>query len=161
MGLTTPSEGDINVEKYKMQFRTELTVETSSGIHLKATPGKTTTVLGSFKGDTEEILCELGNVKTMYFGSRDGYFNLLNTPDNLYDKDHPEIFWEAYNKPWLDEAIARGDIIMLATEPVGHAIYIYDDNGLISGLTGYGREIKYLESHGYVYDRAAHQMVRK
>ena len=98
---------------------------------------------------------------TMYFGPREGCFNLLNVPEDLYDPDHPEVFWEKYNKPWLDAAIARGDMIVLATEPIGRAIYIYDDNGLISGLTGYGREIKYLETHGYVYDRAAHQMVKK
>ena len=161
MGLTTPSEGDINVEKHKMQFRTELTVETSSGVRLKATPGKTTTVLGSYYPDTKRILPELGNVHTMYFGPRDGCFNLLNVPDELYRAKGPEGFWEEYNKPWLDAAIARGDMIVLATEPIGRAIYIYDDNGLISGLTGYGREIKYLETHGYVYDRAAHQMVKK
>ena len=78
VGLTTPSEGDINVEEYKMQFKTELERTTTSGVHLKAAPGKTTTVLGSYSADTKHILPELGNVHTTYFGPREGCFNLLN-----------------------------------------------------------------------------------
>lgn len=51
---------------------------------LEATPNKTTTVLGTYKSDTGAILDELGNVKSLDLGPRDGVFNLLNTPDELY-----------------------------------------------------------------------------
>ena len=39
----------------------------------------------------------------------DGGFNLLNTPDELYVS--PSQFWNEYNKPWLDNAIEKNDIL--------------------------------------------------
>ena len=94
---------------------------------------------------------------TMYFGPRDGCFNLLNVPKELYDVKGPERFWEEYNKPWLDAAIARGDIIVLATEPTQEVCY-FNDSKLGKQLTGFGREYQYLLDHGYYYDEITHQM---
>ena len=67
---------------------------------MKATPGKTTTILGTYADDTANILDELGNVKSMNFGPRDGGFNLLNTPDEIYELLGPEGFWEKVNWIW-------------------------------------------------------------
>jgi len=58
--------------------------QTTSGLKLTADPEKTTTVLGTFRDDTEAIIKELGLPKSTDFGPKKGGFNLLNTPDDLY-----------------------------------------------------------------------------
>ncbi len=70
---------------------------------------------------------------------------MLNTPDDLYIT--PNQFWNEYNKPFLDKAIARGDEIFMATPINNKTMYV--KNG--SALTGYGREYYYLLGHGYIY----------
>lgn len=85
--------------------------------------------------------------KSTDFSGNPGGFNLLNTPDDLYNKLGPEGFWNEYNKPFLDAAISRGDEIIMATP-------ITDTNLFLPGsteLTGYGREYFYLLEHGYEY----------
>ncbi len=47
---------------------TQLKYIPTSGVSLKATPGKTTTILGTYADDTGNILNELGNIKSMDFG---------------------------------------------------------------------------------------------
>lgn len=47
------------------------------------------------------------------FGPKPGGFNLLNVDTELTGDD----FWKAYNQPFLDEAVSRGDPIYLATVP--------------------------------------------
>lgn len=137
--------------------KTELDYTTTTGLKLKATPEKTTTILGTFKKDTKAIIGELGNIKSLDFGPRDGGFNLLNTPDELYST--PEQFWEEYNKPWLDQVIKRGDIIFLATEPNEGTLY-WTDPILGKRYTGFGREYTYLLENGYYYDRFSKRMVK-
>lgn len=83
---------------------------------LETTPNKTTTVLGTYKSDTGAILEELGNVKSLDFGPREGGFNLLNTPDELYVS--PSQFWKEYKllKQWLGREkkwIIYGQILMI------------------------------------------------
>ncbi|EPR12847.1 hypothetical protein [Ruminiclostridium papyrosolvens] len=142
-------------------LKNELNYTPTSGVKLKATPGKTTTILGTFNDDTGKILDELGNVKSMNFGPKDGGFNLLNTPDDIYQKLGANGFWEQCNKPWLDNAIARKDIIVLATEPTPAALYRAN---IITGkmeLSGFGREYQYLLDHGYTFNSVLKQMIPK
>ncbi|MBQ8537211.1 MAG: hypothetical protein IJ461_07415 [Clostridia bacterium] len=73
-------------------------------------------------------------------------FNLLNTPDHLFRS--PGQFRLQYNKPFLDAAIARGDIILMATPPEYN--YLYDK--YTNDATGLGWEYDYLCKHGYYYD---------
>ena len=70
---------------------------------------------------------------------------MLNTPNELYIT--PDQFWNEYNKPFLDKAIARGDEIVMATPLNSKTISVKDGNT----LTGYGREYYYLLGHGYIY----------
>ena len=121
-----------------------LTHKASSGVNITSTPGKTTTVLGRYKDDTRAIIEELGIPKSTDFSGNPGGFNMLNTPDNLYIT--PDQFWNEYNKPFLDKAIARGDEIIMTT--VLNQNTLYDEVG---NLTGYGREYYYLLEHGYIY----------
>ena len=56
-------------------------------------------------------------------------------------------FWNEVNRPFLDEAISRGDDIALATRPTADVLFKADNS-----LTGYGREIKHLSEAGYEVD---------
>ena len=138
--------------------KTKLDYVTSNGLVLEATPNKTTTVLGTYKSDTGAILDELGNVKSLDFGPRDGGFNLLNTPDELYVS--PNQFWNEYNKPWLDNAIARNDIFKIATEPTWDNLTRVNMFTGKTELTGFGREYTYLKKHGYYFDSVTKSMVK-
>lgn len=110
--------------------KTKLNYVTSNGLVLETTPNKTTTVLGTYKSDTGAILEELGNVKSLDFGSRDGGFNLLNPPDELYVS--PSQFWNEYNKP-LDELANSGvkynpeDIVAITKTADGKLVWL--ENG--------------------------------
>ena len=122
-----------------------LTHKAKSGVDLTSTPGKTTTVLGRYRDDTRAIIEELEIPKSTDFSGNPGGFNLLNTPNELYVT--PDQFWNEYNKPFLDEAIARGDEIVMATAINRDTMYVKDSKE----LTGYGREYYYLLEHGYIY----------
>lgn len=73
--------------------------QTTSDLKLTADPNKTTTVLGTFKDDTGDIINELKLPKSTDFGPRKGGFNLLNTPDDLYKT--PGQFWSEYTSRGL------------------------------------------------------------
>ncbi|MBC1945358.1 hypothetical protein HCJ32_10310 [Listeria booriae] len=151
-----------NLDDAKRLFNgagSKLNYKTTSGLTLEVTPGKTTTVLGTYKDDTGAIIDELGNIKSTDFGPRDGGFNLLNTPDELYVT--PEQFWREYNQPWLDKAIERGDIIKIATEPTNSTLRrINNVTGEVE-LTGFGKEYYYLIENNYVYDPLTKSMVQQ
>ena len=147
---------DVRWSRGKGGGKTKLNYVTSNGLVLETTENKTTTVLGTFKSDTSAILDELGNVKSLDFGPKDGGFNLLNTPDELYIS--PNQFWREYNKPWLDNAIARNDIFKIATEPTWNNLTrVNMFTGKIE-LTGFGREYTYLKRHGYYFDTVTKTM---
>ena len=95
--------------------------------------------------------------KTTDFDAKPGGFNVLNVPDDYYK--NPDQFWNEYNKPFLDDAINRGDDISLATNPTADVL-IRPDPTSPSGFTqtGFGREIQYLESNGYSYNPATGSM---
>lgn len=97
----------------------------------------------------------------MDFGPRDGGFNLLNTPDEIYNQLGPDGFWNQCNKPWFDNAIARNDIIVLATEPTENILYRINKVTGVKELSGFGRAYQYLIDHGYVFDSALKQMIKK
>ena len=115
-------------------------------------------VYGRTLKNTGAILDELGNVKSLDFGPRDGGFNLLNTPDELYIS--PNQFWNEYKKPWLDNAIARNDIFKIATEPTWDNLTRVNMFTEKTELTGFGREYTYLKKHGYYFDAVTKTMVK-
>lgn len=143
-------------EPYNITTKTKITYKPTSGATLTATPGKTTTILGSYEADMRHILQELELPKSTDFGPREGSFNLLNTPDDLYRT--PEQFWQEYNKPWLNKVIQRGDIIKLATMPTRATLYRRNKHTGKMELTGFGREITYLQEHGYTFDNVTKEM---
>ena len=154
-GFMADEAGSVSYEGGR---KTKLNYVTSNGLVLETTPNKTTTVLGTYKSDTGAILDELGNVKSLNFGPRDGGFNLLNTPDELYVS--PSQFWNEYNKPWLDNAIARTDIFKIATEPTWDNLTRVNMFTGKTELTGFGREYTYLKKCGYYFDTVTKTMVK-
>jgi hypothetical protein len=134
-----------------------LSYVSSSGIELLAKPGSTTTILGSYSNDMRSVVNELGNVKSVNFGPRVGGLNVLNVPDNLYA---PKTFWAEYNRPWLSNAIERGDTFLMSTPP---RFDVLDVKGGISvlmrldattgktQLSGFGREYLMMRQSGYIY----------
>ena len=124
-----------------------LNYQASSGVELANTPGKTTTILGRFNPDTKAIINELNLPQSINFNGNPDGFNLLNVPNNLYAELGAEGFWNEYNKPFLDAAIARGDEILMATPIIEDSLYMFGSKQ----LTGYGREYFYLLEQGYEY----------
>ena len=122
----------------------------TSGVKLETTPGKTTTIVGTYADDTQYIVTELGNIKSTDFGPRVDGFNLLNTPDEFYKT--PQQFWDEYNKPWLDNVIDRKDVVILATKPTESTLYRINKITGVKELTGFEREYNYLIDHGYIFD---------
>lgn len=121
-------------------------VTTSSGVIFYPNPNRTTTILGSYQKDMNDIINnQLEYPKTTDFGEKKGAFNVLNVPDDMYK--NPEQFWNEVNRPFLDEAISRGDDIALATRPTADVLFKADNS-----VTGYGREIKHLSEAGYEFD---------
>ncbi|WP_457920575.1 RHS repeat-associated core domain-containing protein [Pseudobacteroides cellulosolvens] len=154
------SRKEAAAEYKRLMSLTQLQHEASSGAVLKVTPGKTTTILGTFAKDTGKIVNELGNIKTKNFGPRKDYFNVLNVPDELYV--NPTQFWNEYNQPWLDNAIARNDVIIMSTKPEAKVGSLFRKNasGKIE-LSGFGKEYTHLRKNGYVFDPKTNQMIKK
>lgn len=131
---------------------TSLTSE-STGVTIEPTPGKTTTVLGRYQPDMKSILDQLGAEKSSDFGPKTGGFNVLNVeaPVDM----SAEEFWTTYNKPFLDQAMARGDKIALATQPTPTQL-----TNALGEPTMFGREISYLQENGYTYDSVTNSMTK-
>ncbi|WP_273321550.1 hypothetical protein [Vallitalea guaymasensis] len=129
-----------------LEGTTKLNYNPTSGTKLVATPGKTSTVLGRYGDDIQYVIKELKLKKTLDYSGNPGGFNVLNVPDELYV--NPQQFWDEFNAPFLDKAISRGDVIIMATEPVGSALR----DAITGQLTGFGREFEYLKNAGYIYD---------
>jgi hypothetical protein len=130
----------------------------TNGAALVPTPGKTTTVLGRFDSDMNAIINEqLKLPKSTDMGPKPGGFNVLNMPDEVFKELGPQGFWEQVNKPFLDKAIARGDDILMVTDPLNPKNLV----NLNGTLTGFGRELKHLTESGYVYDASRKMMVKR
>lgn len=90
-----------------------------------------------------------------YLDAKPGGFNLLNTPDTLYQALGPQRYWDEVNKSFLEAAIKRGDEIVLATRP--DHIALSNSNGV---ATGFGKEYDFLINNGYQYDALSGRMLK-
>jgi hypothetical protein len=160
VGTTAGTDGYVHNNFYREGEISPQPLSTSSGVIIRANPEKTTTVLGTYADDTGKIIDnQLGYPKTLnYLEPKKGGFNLLNTPDDLYNAMGADKFWKEVNEPFLQAAIDRGDEIYLATKPT-----VFNTRNLKNsdGLSGYGREYKYLTDRGYVYDQTTGRMCYK
>jgi hypothetical protein len=104
---------------------------------------KVNTMLGRFRPDVANLFEELGSFKNVGLGETKGGINILNKPDYYYDA---ASWWSAYNKPWLDKAIQRGDDIRLATIPT-KAEDIIDASGNLKGA--FAQELDHIATKNY------------
>ncbi len=116
---------------------------TIAGSTVTTSASKVNTILGRFRPDIKALFSELGSYKNIGLGEAPGGINLLNKPDFYYDAN---TWWSAYNKPWLNSAIARGDDIYLATIPQ-KAEDLVDASGNLKGA--YAQEVDFLVSKNY------------
>ena len=134
-------------------------------------PSKTTTVIGKFNdkadgGGTSEII----NSGVYKVGENQGGINVLNLEDLGFDPSvmSPVEKWSE-NASWLDDAIARGDIIRSISNPFDNRnLYRRNNQGLFLNSSGeiiseldlltegvetyYKQERDYLQSAGYIYN---------
>ena len=124
---------------------------------------KTTTIIG--RSDDVDFVRAFGVHRE---GMNTGSLNILSknlewkqiaskygNPNNLDEiglQNARQDFFDTYNKPWLQDAINRGDNIRLLSDPFDEsAIYA---NGLDAsrGYTTFGMEVKYLTEAGYKFE---------
>jgi len=129
-----------------------LLVTTSDGRIIFPTEGKTTTLLGTWREDTRNVIkLQLGYPETRTFlEAKPGGFNLLNAPSDLYEHLGPQEFWEQVNKPYLDAAIARSDELVLLTRPTPE---------ILARGGAFSREYEYLISRGFRYESTTGKMI--
>lgn len=113
-----------------------------AGQTITLSSNKVNTMLGRFRPDIANLFNELGSFKNVGLGETKGGINILNKPDHYYDA---MTWWNAYNKPWLDKAITRGDDIYLATIPTKADDIIKDDKL----LGAYAEELKHIATRNY------------
>jgi hypothetical protein len=128
----------------------------SSGANLVSTPGKVTTILGRYYPDMEGVVREVtGGIKSWSLDGEIGGFNVLNIPDGVYQLRGANGFWTGFNQPFLDAAIRRADVIILATEPSPGNL-----RNSFGQLTGFGQEFEYLLRSGYTFSPETKRMER-
>ena len=132
-------------------------LNTSAGV-IPANPNKTTTVLGRWKTDMSQVIGDSSTgaagqlnpgstfAKTDDFGPKPGGFNVLNVSKSVEDAAGTQFF-EKVNKPFLDEAIKRGDDIALGTIPTVKDQIIFPKTGALNG--NFAKEINYLVHNNY------------
>jgi hypothetical protein len=84
--------------------------------------------------------------KTEDFGAKPGGFNVLNVPKSVEDAAGTQFF-EKVNKPFLDEAIKRGDDVALGTIPTVKDQIILPKTGALNG--NFAKELDYLVRNDY------------
>ncbi len=138
--------------------------------------------LQGMSGDMKNLIEEVcGNLKTQQFGSKKGGFNILNVADERVTDW--STFWKTYNKPWLEEAISRGDDIWAASSPLDInllfkkldkvpvdklktpqdlAEYLknLNDPDILQQISGFGNEVRTLSQHGYTYNTTSKMFIK-
>lgn len=83
----------------------------------------------------------------------DGYYYYLDVNVDL-DWNNPasrQFFFDNYNKPILDKAIARGDNIIMLDNPY-NINAIFPGGDVSKGFNFYGMEVEYLTRLGFTFD---------
>jgi hypothetical protein len=146
------------------------------GNTIKLDESATTTVTGTLD-DTDSIArrgIKLPGATVM--GDNPGGINILRSPkwkeiqlkykplldsqsETAFWKAVTDEFWETVNKPWLDEAIERGDQFRFVSNPNDEkSLFVLAKNKKSCVLDNgkkiesiFGREVEYLKSKGYTF----------
>lgn len=166
------------IGRYANGSQLEIVSKSGETLHggnvIRLDPDATTTLTGTLN-DTNTVAvrgAELPGATVM--GQNPGGVNILRSPKwaeiqqkflplkesnpTLYWRKVTDEFWETANRPWLDEAIARGDKFRFVSDPAKDtAIYVTDKAGtfVLDGTERiksiFGREVDYLTSKGYQF----------
>lgn len=101
-------------------------------------PNETVTLIGNYIKDTKQVLKELDYPKSVNFEAKNGEFNLLSVPDEIFEMS-PDFFKE-YNLPWITEATNRGDDIIVLSDKFDENLLLIDNKA-----TGFGKEIQFMD----------------
>ncbi|MFT3764412.1 MAG: DUF4157 domain-containing protein [Minicystis sp.] len=144
------------------------------GNTVKLDPNATTTVTGTL--DDVNVIARRGErvPGATLQGANPGGINILRSPkwqqiikkyDALKAADPAKFwktvtneFWETVNKPWLEEAMARGDKFRLVSDPTSEAaLFTTNDAGEFILENGqktrsiFGREVDLMKANGYEF----------
>jgi hypothetical protein len=143
------------------------------GNSISLDPARTTTVTGTL-GQTNAVGRRGFHTPGVTFmGENIGGLNLLRSPQwKTIQRKHQDLlksdkmaywktvtdeFWETVNKPWLDEAVQRGDAFRFVSDPTSEtALHVMEQNRFVLDKgekirSIFGREVDYLKSQGYVF----------
>lgn len=151
-------------------------VKLHGGNVIRLDPDATTTLTGTL--DDTNAIARRGELLpgATQMGENAGGINILRSPKwteiqmkykplldagdtTTYWRTVTNEFWETVNKPWLDEAIARGDKFRLVSNPANEKAlyvtagkskeYVLDNGQKIQSI--FGREVDYLKANGYTF----------
>lgn len=146
---------------------------TGFGGNIVTNPNKTTTVIGKWQNQIENIW----NTGLAKQGVNNGGMNILgNVPNgSILEK------WN-FNKEWLNQAIARGDAIRVTANPLDIKNVFNTLSGInssafsninylksyllslspdkVNQLGFYGREIRHLFLNGYIFNSVTNQFIK-
>jgi hypothetical protein len=151
-------------------------VKLHGGNKIKLDSDATTTITGTLD-DTNAIARRGERLPgATVMGENTGGINILRSPKwkaiqdkyqalkdagdlTTYWKSVTDEFWETVNKPWLDDAIVRGDHFRFVSNPADEeALFVTAGKGnqfvLDSGKriqSIFGREVEYLKAKGYIF----------
>jgi hypothetical protein len=151
-------------------------VKLHGGNTIKLDPDATTTLTGTLD-DTNAIARRGERLPgATQMGENVGGINILRSPKwgEIQAKYKPLLeagdttgywkavtneFWDTVNKPWLDEAIARGDRFRFVSNPADEKAlfvtagkdeaFVLDDGKRVQSI--FGREVDYLKARGYTF----------
>lgn len=138
--------------------------------------GKTTTIIGKWQGELEVLYEELSKTTDLNIYMLSGRFdhpsgfnmlsieNWSNLVDNLAKKGvldktkgFDDYIWEAYNRPWLENALQRGDDIVIWSDPTLKINLYKPFKDVPSGPTFFNRELEFIKNnaskYGYDYNK--------
>jgi RHS repeat-associated protein len=88
---------------------------------------QTTTVLGTRKGYFDDFINSITN-KLPNEANPGGYIYLdVSTPIDYTTEAGRNLFWDKYNRPFLDKAIERGDRIVLTDNPFDQQAFFLEE----------------------------------
>ncbi|MCB0516719.1 MAG: hypothetical protein KDD49_11695, partial [Bacteroidetes bacterium] len=106
-------------------------------------------------GTGTKDLIESGLTKS---GDNPAGVNVLNDLTNTQGWSDQQV-WDQINKPWLDAAASRGDIIRVVSDPLNFD-NIYKGGNPTNGLSFFGREVERLGQLGYTWNSTLFQFVK-
>jgi hypothetical protein len=145
-------------------------------------PTKTTSVIGKYEpiggGPGTKNIIESGLTKS---AENAGGVNALNDPTNIQGWT-PQKVWDDINKPWIEAAVSRGDVLRAVSDPLNINNVFNNTANIpssafsspqslsdflknlpptqIDQLSYYGREIRHLSQNNYLFELSSNLFLK-